>query len=169
MKIIDMINSSKAILIVLSLTLLLMGCGKHEEIMFDTPFVTISDKSKLMTSMSIDKDGNNILTELCVSVNVSKEKFTGPIVIEYELIVGNGLEEGKDFKIQESTKSPLTFEPGTYDLPVRILWYKTPYFDESKDNSLVLKLISSSIPDMVLGYPGPNEVRRTFTFTKRIP
>ncbi|MGN0202838.1 MAG: hypothetical protein ACI399_08060 [Candidatus Cryptobacteroides sp.] len=161
-------NILSAIILALPL-MVLQGCGKHEEVYFDTPFVTISDKSKLTTSMTIDKDGNNILTELCVSVNVSREKFTEAISIEYELIVGDGLEEGVDFKIQASTKSPLTFEPGIYDLPVRILWYKTDTFDESKDNSLVLRLASSSLPDMVLGYPGPNEVRRSFRFEKIKP
>ena len=79
------------------------------------------------------------------------------------MILGDGLKEGVDFKLQASTASPLTFEPGTYDLPVRILWLKNPDFDGSKDNSLRIRLKSSSLE----GYPGPGEVRREFSFLKK--
>lgn len=151
----------------LGLLCLLSGCGTHDDVLFDTPFATVSDKSKLQTSMTVDKDGNNVLTELCVSVNASRNKFTEPIVIEYEMILGDGLKEGVDFKLQASTASPLTFEPGTYDLPVRILWLKNPDFDGSKDNSLRIRLKSSSLEGMVMGYPGPGEVRREFSFLKK--
>ena len=111
----------------LGLLCLLSGCGTHEDVLFDTPFATVSDKSKLQTSMTVDKEGNNVL----------------------------------------STASPLTFEPGTYDLPVRILWLKNPDFDGSKDNSLRIRLKSSSLEGMVMGYPGPGEVRREFSFLKK--
>ena len=57
----------------LGLLCLLSGCGTHEDVLFDTPFATVSDKSKLQTSMTVDKEGNNVpkgresvpLTVLC--------------------------------------------------------------------------------------------------------
>lgn len=165
MKVIDM--KSKLIYAAAALLMLCCSCGKHEEVFFDTPFVSISDITKLTTSMIVDKDGNNVLTELCVSLNASSNWLKGPVKIEYELIVGDGLKEGVDFKVQPSTMSPLEFELGTTDLPVRILWYRNAAFDPSKDNTLEVRLTSSSMEGMLLGYPGTNSIRKSFIFTKQ--
>ena len=156
----------KTIICILSSLVFLTACEKHQNILFDTPFVKITDSAG-QSEMNIDKTMNGILSELQVSISVSANHFTQPISIEYETIIGDGLTEGKDFKIQTNTKSPLTFDPGTYTLPVRILWYKTDGFDPSKDNTLTIKLSSSSLDGMILGFPGPDKKNSTFKFIKK--
>ena len=149
--------------------LLCCGCDWHKDVYFDTPFAYIFDNTG-SSSATIDsrfgKGVESVLTELKVSISVSENYFKEPISVEYEVITGNGLKEGVDYKIQPSTISPLTFSPGTYTLPVRVMWLKTEAPDPSKDNTLTIKLSGSSVEDMVLGYPGPSHKGQAFVFTK---
>ena len=142
---------------------LLSACQKHEEIFFDTPFARIEDANGQST-MTIDHKLDNVLTEIRVVVSASKNYFNEPITVEYETIVGDGLEEGVDFKIQPSHRSPITFEPGTYVMPIRVIWYKPADYDPNKDNTLTLRLSGTSVPDMVLGVPGPDKKRSEFIY-----
>lgn len=142
---------------------LLCACERHTEVFFDTPFVRIEEANG-GSSMDIDPTLDNVLTEIRVIVSASKNYFTAPIQVEYEVIVGNGLKEGTDFKIQSSHRSPLTFDPGTYSLPIRVIWYKSAAFDPSKDNTLTLRLTSTSVPEMLLGVPGPDGKKKEFIF-----
>lgn len=149
----------------LGVSALLSSCEKHQEVYFDTPFVTISDENRISSSQNIDKNANNLLTELWVDMVISEAKFTEDITVEYDLSIGDGLKEGVDFVIQGSTLSPLIFKKGKTSLPIRILWKKAP-FNPEKDNSLTITLVSSSLEEMVIGYPGPSAIRSKFTFTK---
>lgn len=154
-------------IVLLSAVCTLIGaCDKHTEVLFDTPFVSISDEQRGSSTQYISKDANNLLSPLWVDINVSSNRFTEDISIEYEIIVGDGLKEGEDFVIQSTTRSPLVFKKGTYNMPIRILWKKTP-FDPEKNNTLEIKLVSSSLEDMLIGYPGPSRKRSTFTFIKQ--
>ena len=150
----------------LAAVLLLTGCSVHEDTFFDTPFVRIEDATGA-SSLVVDKNLDNLLTEIQVVLSASSNYFSAPITVEYETIVGNGLKEGEDFKIQPSHRSPLTFDPGTYSSPVRIIWYKTDGFDASKDNTLTLRLTRTSCPEMLLGIPGPDGKKKEFIFTKK--
>ena len=47
------------------------------------------------------------------------------------------------------------------------LWKYNAGFDPDKDNTLIIRLKSSSMEDMVIGYPGPSALRSTFIFTKK--
>ncbi len=154
---------------ILAAALLCCGCEWHEDVLFDTPFASVFDNAG-GSSSTIDsrfgKGVESILSELKVSISVSEDHFSEPVSIEYEVIVGDGLKEGVDFRIQPSTASPLTFSPGTYTLPVRILWLKTDTPDSSKDNTLTIRLSGSSLEGMELGYPGPSHKGQAFVFTK---
>ena len=149
--------------------LLCCGCDWHKDVYFDTPFAYIFDNAG-GSSSTIDsrfgKGVESVLTELKVSISASENYFSEPISIEYEVFLGDGLKEGIDYKIQPSTASPLTFNPGTYTLPVRIMWLKTETPDPSKDNTLTIKLSGSSVTDMELGYHGPSHKGLTYVFTK---
>lgn len=149
--------------------ILCCGCNWHEDVYFDTTFAYVFDNAG-SSSASIDsrfgKGVESVLTELKVSISASENYFTEPVTIEYEVIAGDGLKEGVDYKIQPSTASPLTFSPGTYTMPVRVMWLKTEAPDKSKDNTLTIRLSGSSIPDMVMGYPGPSHKGQTFVYTK---
>ena len=149
--------------------LLCCGCDWHEDVYFDTPFAYIFDNAGGSTATIDSKFGKgveSVLTELKVSISVSEGYFTEPISIEYEVIAGAGLKGGVDYKIQPSTASPLTFSPGTYTLPVRIMWLKTDSPDSSKDNTLTIRLSRSSVDGMEIGYPGPSHKGQAFVFTK---
>ena len=158
----DMTNNSR-ILILFAAMALLCGCEKHQEVFFDTPFVRIEDTGG-NTAMEIDHTLDNVLTEIRMVVSASSNYFTQPITVEYDTIVGDGLTEGVDFKIQSSHRSPLTFSPGTYTLPIRVIWYKSASFDTSKDNTLTLRLTGASVPEMLLGVPGPDAKKSEFIF-----
>lgn len=145
---------------------LLCSCSDRVDVVFDTPFVSISDEAELNSTMMVDKEANNLLTSLTVRLCVSNHFFTEPITVKYEM-EADGLTEGVDFKVQPNTKSPLTFDPGNYTAPIRIIWMKNPDFDPDKKNTLTITLTWASIPEMVLGYPGPDALRSTFTFTKK--
>lgn len=151
------------LILALLISMALASCQKHEEIFFDTPFARIEDTNG-QTTMVIDHTLESVLTEIRVVISASKQYFTEPITVEYETIVGDGLEEGVDFKIQPSHRSPITFEPGTYSMPIRVMWYKPADFDPNKDNSLTLRLSGTSVPDMLLGVPGPDKKRSEFIF-----
>ena len=142
---------------------LLCGCERHTEVFFDTPFVRIEDANG-GSSMVIDHTLDNVLTEIRVLVSASKNYFSAPIIVEYEVIVGNGLKEGTDFRIQASHRSPLTFDPGTYSLPIRVIWNKSTNFDPSKDNTLIFRITKTSVPEMLLGVPGPDNKKKEFIF-----
>lgn len=151
---------------ILVAAVMLAGCRKHEQVFFDTPFVRIEESNGL-SSMVVDKDLDNMLTEIRIVVSASSNYFTAPIVVEYETIVGGGLVEGKDFKIQSSHRSPVTFDPGTYIMPIRVIWYKTDTFDSGKDNTLTMRLTGTSCTDMLLGVPGLDGKKKEFVFTKK--
>ena len=132
---------------------------------FDMPFVYICDENG-GSSSSVNYQGNNILTEM--RVHLSCKRFTEPIVVCYDVTVGDGLKEGVDFVIQSTTKSPLTFQPGTYDLPVRISWRKSENFDPAKDNTLTitLKSVESNLGEFCIGLPGPDKLRSSYVISK---
>lgn len=46
------------------------------------------------------------------------------------------------------------------------MWLKTDAPDSSKDNTLTIRLIGSSLDGMELGYPGPSHKGQAFVFTK---
>lgn len=142
---------------------LLASCQKHEEIYFDTPFARIED-SNGQSTMVIDHSLESVLSEIRIVISASKQYFTEPITVEYETIVGDGLEEGVDFKIQPSHRSPITFEPGTYVMPIRVMWYKAADYNPGQDNTLTLRLSGTSVPEMLLGVPGPNKKRSEFIY-----
>lgn len=158
-----MINKPLAALI--GALVLLCGCRKHQEVFFDTPFVRIED-SNGASSFIVDRKLDNLLTELRLVVSASSHYFTEPIVVEYEIITGNGLVEGKDYRVQASTLSPQTFSPGTYSLPIRVIWYATDTFDPSKDNTLTFRITKTSLPEMLIGCPGTDAIKKEFIFTK---
>ena len=160
---IDIKKAMIALLVLLSLH----SCEKHQEILFDTPFVSISDETGTSSTMTISSTANNLLTSLKVDINVSAARFTDDITVEYEVVAGDGLREGVDYVIQSSTLSPVVFTKGTYTMPVRLLWKHNPDFDPEKDNTLVIRLTSSSMEEMLIGYPGPSALKSSFTFTKQ--
>ena len=151
-------------LLILGLTALLAASCAKEAAPFDNPFVYINDING-GSSATIEKESNNLITEL--TVNLSSKKFDKDVTVSYTVTVGNGLTEGVDFKIQPSTKSPLTFSPGTYSMPVRIIWYASPSLDATKDNTVKFALEGCSDGRVGLGLPGKDKLHSKYIFTKQ--
>lgn len=157
----------KKILIILAAVSMLVGCRKHEEVFFDQPFVTITGENGVDSEMNVKKNVNNMLATLIVSLNASSTYFSDqPVTVEYQ-IETDGLTEDVDYKVQPTTASPLTFNPGTYSLPIRIMWLKNADWAEGKEGKMVIRLMSSSIADITVGVPGPSASKSTFTFYKK--
>lgn len=155
----------KILAILLAASALLSGCEVHEDTFFDIPFAYLVD-SNGQSSMIVDNSLDNLLTELYLKIDLSGNQFSEPVTVTYETTVGNGLQEGVDFKIQASTKSPLTFSRGTYSLPIRIIWL-TRDLDPSKDNTLTFTITGTSLPEMLIGLPGPDSLNKSYIFTKK--
>lgn len=144
----------------------LSACNKNQFVLFDTPYAYITDESGLLSEMTISKDANNYLTELVVHINVSDHFYSTPIRVEYEIVCGEGMKEDIDFKLNPVNASPLVFKEYSYEMPIQISWKKSVDFDESKDNKVIVRLKNSSLPEMLMGIPGPNNKNQSFIFTK---
>ena len=142
----------------------LWGCYEEPQPL-DKPFVYIMDEAG-GGKMDISAKANNFLSEMYVYL--SSKKVDVDTVVEYEVIVGDGLKEGVDFVIQSTTKSPITFKPGTYGpMPIRVSWKKTENLDPTKDNTVTFRLTNCSRSDVYIGYLGPDRLHSEYVFTKK--
>lgn len=147
----------------------LIACDKHNAyVLFDTPFVTITDESEMLSEMTVTNEAHNFLTTLRVRLNVSDKYYQEPITINYKFVCGDGLQEDVDYKINKSVGNTLVFKDKEYVKYIDVVWMKNPNFDPSpaSDSSLVVVLDSSSLPEMVLGNPGTNNKMKSFKFIK---
>lgn len=44
------------------------------------------------------------------------------------------------------------------------MWYKAADYNPGQDNTLTLRLSGTSVPEMLLGVPGPNKKRSEFIY-----
>lgn len=162
-----MYNKIFRTIIAAALLLCATSCEDKVEVLFDTPFISITGEDGTSSSEQILNKNDGYLSTLIVRVCASDNFFKEAITVDYELICGDGLKEGVDFTLQKSTSSPLKFDKGIYSMPVRIRWNTNKDFDPSKDNTLTVRLTGSSDPEMLIGYPGPDKIHSSFTFTKK--
>ena len=147
----------KRFIILLSLIWFLTGCNEY--ILFEDYFAAFVPTSKSFTL--VDAEGT---IEAEYPVHLTSAKPSSPIIITYELIVGDGLKEGKDY-ILLNKSDQLTFYPGVYDASIKIKWLANPDIDSAKNNTLTIRLVSAN-QDLILGYPGPDEHNREMKITK---
>lgn len=137
------------------------SCSKGDE-PFDTPFAYLSAEGGLQRIV-VNSDVKNVNTYM---VYLSSKRLTQNLVVNYEVIAGNGLQEGRDYELVTTGKS-LTFLPGIYDMPIRIRWKPNP-IDPSKNNTLTIRLTDNNL-DVTLGKPGPDELFRQLVIEKKNP
>ncbi len=137
---------------------LLSSCKKEVE-PFNHPFFHIMvDNKSAIDVLSDRKDLVNY------NVYLSAELQFEPIDVNYEVIVGDGLKEGRDFDlITKGTK--LNFPPGIFERPITIQW-KEAALDPTKNNTIIIKLISNS-KNYTLGLPGPDQLQKQLVITKK--
>ena len=142
---------------------LLTACGLEEHEAYQTPFVHImkDDASTAIVSAQANTPASRPDS---YSVYLSTAPLKNNLVVDFDLIVGNGLQEGRDFVMVTQGRS-LTFLPGIYDMPIRIRWIANPV-DPTKDNTLTIVLVDTN-KGFNLGLPGPDHLQSRFTITKK--
>lgn len=138
----------------------LTGCNEDRETVVNPPFVYFMLEDG--TSQTVVNSDVNAINTYYVYLSAEAQKRA--LEVNYEVIVGNGLTEGVDYLFLTPGKS-LTFQPGVYDMPIRIKWLPNPVSTD-KDNSLTIRLTGSS-RNYTLGVPGPDHKNKELIITKQ--
>lgn len=97
---------------------------------------------------------------------MSTKKIAEDVTVDYELVVGDGLQEGVDFR-QVSPGSSIVFPSGVYERPIRIEWLN--HMIEAGKNNTVKIVLKSNSKNFTIGFPGPDHLNSEYTITKQIP
>lgn len=137
-----------------------VSCKDHLEIYFTDYYVCIKSEggSAVSTVMSFS---NNFVVQYPVTL-VSTPR-TEDLVVTLEVVPGAGLTPGVDYT--EPTKMTITFEPDEYKKYFRINYLKRTV-DPTQDNTLTIRIISTSDPSITIGYPGPSHKFSSHVVTK---
>jgi hypothetical protein len=138
----------------------MVSCTEDEFTGYDTPFIHIATSTGA-SSTTVLSNVNNINT---YNVIVSSRPLSENLTVNYEIIVGAGLQEGVDYELV-TTGNTLTFEPGVYDMPIRIHWIAHKV-DSSKDNTITIRLTGNN-QNMTLGLPGPSGLQKELVIEKQ--
>ena len=142
----------------MGILLLFNSCGLDENPAYDLKFIHIMVIES--SAVNVSQRANTIGS---YNVYLSAPASNETVAVTYEIIVGDGLKEGVDYKLM-SNDNTLTFLPGIYDMPIRIQWMANPV-DSSKDNTIKIKLISND-KGYTIGLPGPAKNQSELTITK---
>jgi len=145
-------------LLSLLLILLFSACNKNEIEVYDNPFVHIMYEGASSVKVSSKA---NVLKEY--NIYLSSKPLSQNLVVNYEVVVGDGLKEGIDFEMITQGNS-LTFLPGIYEMPVRIKWLPNE-LDPLKDNSMVIRITDNNL-GFTIGLPGPANNQSELKITK---
>ncbi|QVY66870.1 hypothetical protein [Polaribacter sp. Q13] len=138
----------KIILPLLAIILTLTSCNKEEIEVYDEPFVHINFNN--ISTSNINSNRRDIVSYY---VYLSTKPLAKDLLLDYSIIIGDGLQEGVDFKII-TTEYPLVFPIGIYRRPIQIQWLDH-VLDAEKDNTLTIKLNSNNL-GITVGFPGPD-------------
>ncbi len=142
------------------LLLMFSSCDKDETVYMTEPYVWLKSESGL-SNIVVKSDVKNINTySVVLSATQQKENLT----VNYEILVGNGLQQGVDFEMVTEGNS-LTLLPGIFDMPIRIRWLPHKV-DPSKDNTLTIKLTGNS-KNYCIGMPGPDHLNSSIRIEKQ--
>jgi hypothetical protein len=157
-----MIFKNKYLNIICSIFVLLMagGCAEEDK-PFDSPFIYLTDKFG-GTSATMDSGAKYTSTYY---MRLSSKTLTDELIVNYDLVVGEGLVKGLDYTIVDSTASPLKFKSGVYEKVIQVNWLPHAVIS-SKDNSLTISLTSTNQPEINLGRPGPGKLGSIYKITK---
>ncbi|MCF0167786.1 MAG: hypothetical protein HUJ93_03965 [Bacteroidales bacterium] len=140
------------------------GCAP-EQVPLDSPYVYIED-SEGNSKMDVGAAANDYAVTLYV--HTSSRLMDRDVKVSYKAVAGNGLTEGRDFRIKQGTSAELTFAPGIYRMPIHIVWYKAQAFDPAADNTLTFEITECSESDFTIGLLslGDSHLKTSYTFTR---
>lgn len=139
---------------------MLASCADDGPEVFDQPFVRITAPNGSSSQIVL----TNARVVNTYTVYLSSRPITDSLEVNYEIIVGDGLQEDVDYKVV-TTQNPLKFLPGIYDAPIRVRWLKHDV-DPTKDNTMTIRLTGNS-KGYTLGFPGPDQVQSQVKIEKR--
>lgn len=137
------------------------SCSDQLDIMFKDFFVCIMDANGASSS-SVPSYSNEFWVSYFVELHA--ETRSGDVVVNYEVIPGDGLKEGVDYKLA-STEHTVIFPKNVYRMPLRIQ-YMRHTVDPTKENTLTIRLLSTNDPEVSVGYPGPSKKYSEYVVTK---
>lgn len=149
----------RKIICFITILLALVSCGKDESVTFTEPFIRVSTETGASSTV-VRSNVKNINTYY---IYLSSKPLTTNLEVNYEVIIGDGLQSGVDFELVNPSNQ-ITFLPGIYEMPIRIRWMEHTV-DPKKDNTLTIRLVSNS-QNFTMGYPGPDESQRQLVITK---
>lgn len=139
--------------------LFIASCAKDEVKPYNNPFFHIMvDNKGEIDVLANRKDTANY------NVYLSAQLQFEPIDVQYDIQVGDGLKEGRDFELITKGNT-LTFPQGIFQRPVRIAWKESP-LDPAKNNTLIIRLLSNS-KHFTMGLPGPDQLQKQLVITKK--
>ena len=150
------------IIAIIAFALLLADCSdRPEDLLFTDYFVSIQDENGSESSRVLATSNNLVKTYYLKLVCVAR---TEPLTVYFDIEIGDGLTKGVDFTLQRDVTS-IDFEPGVYQKPFRIN-YLGRAVDPSKDNTIKIRLTSTSDPSVRVGCPGPKSKFSVHTIEK---
>lgn len=145
-------------LIILPAIIIISSC-KKEATPYNNPFIHIMVDNKTEIEVLANRKDT-----VDYKVYLSAQLQFDPIDVEYEVKIGDGLQDGRDFKLL-TTGTKLTFPQGIFERPIRIAW-KDAVLDPTKDNTITIRLISNS-KNFTMGLPGPDKLQQQLVITKK--
>lgn len=136
----------KYIFLMSCLTILLSSCGKEELPLYDNSFIHINYNN--LSTVNVNSNRKDVVSYY---IYLSSKPLKKDVLLDYSIIIGEGLKEGEDFKIL-TTEFPLAFPIGIYRRPIQIQWLDN-VLDSTKDNTITIKLNSNNL-DINIGFPG---------------
>lgn len=152
----------KSIYSFLFVTLGLLACNQKDQTPYDHPFVHIMYMANGLESSAVEISDQASFTATYF-VYLSSKPLTQDLLVSYEIVPGDGLVENRDYRMLSTARS-LTFAPGIYEMPIRIMWLPRTV-DPTKDNTLRIRILSTS-PSITVGLPGPDQLQSTLVFNK---
>lgn len=145
-------------LAIVTAVLILSSC-KKESVPYNNPFFHIHvDNKASIEVLSNRKD------TVDYKVYLSAQLQFEPIELQYDIKIGDGLQDGRDFQLI-TTGNKLNFPQGIFERPIRIAWKET-VLDPAKDNTITIRLVSNS-KNYTMGLPGPDQLQRQLVITKK--
>lgn len=138
--------------------LITAACSKDETKPYDHPFfhIHVSNEDTVFVRFN-RKDTVNY------NVYYSGKLQFEPMDVKYEVVAGNGLQQGRDYQLI-NTSDTLHFVQGMFERPVRIAWKESP-LDPSKNNSLTIRILRNS-KNYTIGLPGPDKLQSSLVIIK---
>ena len=136
----------KYIFLIFCLTMQLSSCNKEELPLYDNSFVHINYNN--LSRVNVNSNRKDVVSYY---IYLSSKPLEKDMLLDYSIIVGDGLKEGLDFKVL-TTEFPLSFPIGIYRRPILIQWLDNT-LDPTKDNTISIQLNSNNL-GVNIGFPG---------------